>query len=411
MKSSSLRIACIAADLNPDALGGAEVAAVETIKRLSQKHQLMVFVGNDKKIHSLLPQSVTVIPVYYPRIPNFMGLSYALIGTPQIAWHLSRRRFDLLWAKQEYPQAIVGAIIKKIFKKPLYVTIQNPRMHEEELVLSGGNTFIKKLAPKLLTPVLSWSYAQADVLAAVSSYSAKETINMGGKRVIIIPNGVDTKKFGVRSLELNVQSQEYGVKGSQSNDHKDEHKKKIIKNTFTIVSTSSLIPRNGIDTLIAAVALLPKEIKWRLIIAGEGPEGKILKQQISNLKLSQQIVMLGRVENKRIPELLSQSDLFVRPSRFEGFGVSFIEAMATGVPVIATPVGGIPDFITHRETGLLVESDNPRALAEAIEHIASDQALSKKLVSNASELIKKQYQWDVIVAKVESEMLSLTTKH
>lgn len=414
MSPKALSIACIAADLQPGALGGAEVAAVETIKRLSQKHQLRVFVGNDTKIRSLLPQNVTVISVHYPRIPNLMGLAYVLFGVPQIAWHLSRKRCDLIWAKQEYPQAVVGAIIKKMFKKPLYATIQNPRMHEEELVLTGGGSFLKKLMPKLLTPLLSWSYAQADVLAAVSTYSATEAKKMGGKRVVVIPNGVDVKEFGVRSSESGVRSQEsgargegFGVWGSESNGHKDEHKRKTLKNTLTIVSTSSLIPRNGMDTLIAVVALLPKNLKWRLIIAGEGPERAKLKQQISNLKVAKQVALLGRVENNRIPELLSQADLFVRPSRFEGFGVAFIEAMAAGVPVIATPVGGIPDFIIHQETGLLVEPDDPASLANAIELIAVDQALSIKLTTRASKLIKERYQWDVIVAKVESEMEKL----
>ncbi len=390
MISQSLSIVCIAADLKPGALGGAEVAAVETIKRLSKKHQLVVFTGNDTSIRSLLPKSVTVIPVYYPRIPNLMGLSYVLIGTPQIAWNLSRRRLDLLWAKQEFPQAIVGVIIKKLVKKPLYVTIQNPRMHEEELVLTRGGSFFKKLMPKLLTPLLSWSYAQADVLAAVSAYSATETKKTGGKRVVVIPNGVNVKEFEIRS---------------------DMKKNKIGNSIFTIVSTSSLIPRNGMDTLIEAVALLPEELKWRLIIAGEGQERKNLKRQISNLKLDKQISLLGRVENKQIPELLAQAHLFVRPSRFEGFGVAFIEAMAAGVPVIATPVGGIPDFITHRETGLLVEPNDPKQLALAIEKLFNETELKQSLIKKAQKLVKDQYSWDSIANKVESEMCSLATNH
>jgi glycosyltransferase involved in cell wall biosynthesis len=431
MSTKVLSVACIAADLHPEALGGAEVAAVETIKRLSSKHHLVVFVGNNEHIRSKLPKNVEVICIYYPRIPNLMGLAYVLFGAVQIAWHLKRKRCDLIWAKQEYPQAIVGAIIKNMFKKPLYATIQNPRMHEEELVVAAGG-FFKKLLPKMLTPVLSWSYAQADVLAAVSHYSAREVKKMGGTRVVVIPNGVNAGEFGVRGSEYGVQRAEFGVRGEgfgvrstklgvrstdygalsqESEDNKDEHKRKTIKNTFTIVSTSSLIPRNGMDTLIAAVALLPKNITWRLIIAGEGPERKYLKSQISSLKLDNQITLLGRVENKRIPELLSHADIFVRPSRFEGFGVAFLEAMAAGVPVIATPVGGIPDFIKPGETGILVDPDDPVSLAKAIELLAADQALSKKLTNNALKLVKEKYQWDVIVAKVESEMLSLTTNH
>ncbi len=383
MKSSSLAIACIAADLKPGALGGAEMAAVETIKRLSKSHSIIVFVGNNTNIRSLFPKNVDVIPIYYPRIPNLMGVFYILFGIPQIVWHLMNKPVDVLWAKQEFPQAVVGAIVKKILKKPLYVTIQNPRMHEEELVVTGATRFLKQFLPKLLTPLLSWSYTQADTLAAVSTCSARETRNMGGKNVIVIPNGVDVSAFA-------------------------QFRKKISSNgVFTILTTSSLIPRNGIDTLIAAVALLPQNIRWRLVIAGEGPECQRLKLTAKSLKLDEKISFLGRVANSKIPELLSEAHLFVRPSRFEGFGVSFIEAMAAGVPVIGTPVGGIPDFITHLKTGLLVEPDNPHQLASTIQTLIANKKLRELMATQALKLVKQRYTWETVAHKVEATMTSL----
>lgn len=400
MKPPSLTIACIAADLNPGALGGAEVAAVETIKRLSRKHHLIVFVGNKTNIRSLLPKNITVIPVYYPRIPSVMGLFYIFFGTPQIAWHLFGVSIDVLWAKQEFPQAIVAALIKKMVRKPLYVTIQNPRMHEEELVLSGPLRLLSSLLTPILSSLLSWAYRQADVLAAVSTHSARETKKMGGNNVVVIPNGVNINEFHVRGSEFGIRNSEFGTRGVEAT-------KKTVGDSFTIVSTSSLIPRNGIDVLIEAVGLLPKELLWNLVIAGDGPEQANLKSQTSNIKHRNRISFLGRVDNQDIPKLLAQADLFVRPSRKEGFGVSFIEAMAAGVPVIATPVGGIPDFITHKQTGLLVPPDDPQALAEAIESLCADTNLQQLLTTNAFHLIQKNYTWDNIVSQVETTMANL----
>lgn len=414
MRPPSLAIACIAADLNPGTLGGAEVAAVETIKRLSGKHHLIVFVGNKTNIRSLLPKNVMVIPIYYPRIPNLMGLSYILFGTPQIAWHLFGTSIDILWAKQEFPQAIVAAVIKKMVRRPLYVTIQNPRMHEEELVLSGPLRLFSSSLTSLLSGLLSWAYRQADILAAVSAYSARETKKMGGNNVVVIPNGVNINQFhvrrpefGVRGLNSGARGSGFGVQGQETEGNKDEYAHKAQKNAFTIISTSALIPRNGMDTLVEAVGLLPEELQWNLVIAGDGPEQTNLKHQASKIRHRNRISFLGRVDNQDIPKLLAQADLFVRPSRKEGFGVSFIEAMAAGVPVIATPVGGIPDFISHKKTGLLVPPDDPQALAEAIELLGADTNLRELLTANAFQLIQKNYTWDNIASQVEIAMGNL----
>lgn len=165
---------------------------------------------------------------------------------------------------------------------------------------------------------------------------------------------------------------------------------------FKIVTTSSLIPRNGLDTLVKACALLSSKLDWQLTIAGDGPE----RQSLEILAHGLPVKFLGRVPGAKIPQLLHTSNIFVRPSRFEGFGSSFIEAMAAGLPVIGTPVGGITDFLTDNQTGLLVPIDDAKALAAAITRLATNKRLWQKLSRAGKVLVRTRYSWDKVAQQV-----------
>ena len=378
-----MHIAVIAADLLPDRLGGAEVHAVELIRRLAkQGHTFDVFVGDSTEIASTLPVNVTVHPVRYPKIPNLCGISYIVVSPNHIKKILRGKKVDLLWAKQVFPQGVVAALLAGYLKKPLYMTAQNPLDYEEELVLKGPIPF-KHLWPKALRPLVSFALRKADVVACVSQYSKEQAKKLGARRTVIIPNGVDTIKFKVKSENLKM-------------------RKKI-----RIITTSSLIPRNGLDTLIDAVALLPKRFDWGLVIAGDGPEEDNLKLQMKKYKLEKKIKLLGRVENRKIPTLLASADLFVRLARKEGFCVSFLEAMAAGVPIIATSIGGIPDFVIDGKTGMLVAPDHPYEAAQSMKRVLEDPELRGRLTRNARTLVKNRYNWDRIADEVKEVFRTL----
>ncbi|OGU64573.1 MAG: hypothetical protein A2W30_05660 [Ignavibacteria bacterium RBG_16_36_9] len=380
-----MNILVVAADLVPNYLGGAELHLVEVVKRLERYHHFSIFVGENTKIKKLFSNSVTIIPVNYPRITNFMGISYITIGFISIFRYIKRKRFDLIWAKQSYPQAPLAALLSKLFHLPLYITAQNPKLLSEELVIRGSMLKpFQNLFALLLEPLIRWSYRQASLVAAVSGYSCELAKEFGAKKVIVIPNGIDLNRF---------------IKP-----------KKVLKkqNIFTIVSTSALIPRNSMDTLIESAALLPDNKKWKVLIAGEGPEKDKLQMLIDENHLQNRVELVGRIKNENIATLLSSSDLFVRPSRKEGFGVSFIEAMASGVPVIATPVGGITDFIEHEQTGLMVTPNDAKGLSQAINRMMNEIKLYHTIQKNALKLVQKKYSWDHIADEVHKVFQTIT---
>lgn len=158
-----MKILAITADILPERLGGAERHFVEVSKRLAPK------------VKFLIPK------INYPHIPNFSGIFYILFATPTMLYQAIKFKPDLIWATLDFPQAQVGAVLKILTGIPLYITSQNPKLGEEELVGKGG---------KIVTFLVSLSFKIADTVAAVSKYSADQARKLGAKKVVIIPNGI-----------------------------------------------------------------------------------------------------------------------------------------------------------------------------------------------------------------------------
>ena len=176
-----------------------------------------------------------------------------------------------------------------------------------------------------------------------------------------------------------------------------------------IITVSRLVEKNGVADLIDAVHVLNagSEFKnYKLIVVGGGPLEKSLRSKIKNLKLEQNVTIVGEVAPKELPSWLVRADIFVRPSLSEGLGTAFLEAMAAGLAIIGTPVGGIPDFLKDRETGLFCQPKNPKDIADKIMEIVKNQDLRQKLVKNGRKLVEEKYDWDIL-QKFENVYLSM----
>jgi len=103
-----------------------------------------------------------------------------------------------------------------------------------------------------------------------------------------------------------------------------------------------------------------------------------------------------------MPKYLKISDVFIRPSLSEGFGISFIEGMVAGLPVIATPVGGITDFLVDKETGLFCEVRNPKSIADKVNLLFEDKSLREHVINGGMRMAMERYDWNLI-AKMMKE--------
>lgn len=320
------------------ALGGAEVAVGEIVRRLEGEFEFEIISANLKNPFS---------KYFYP------------FWAAKKAKRLQQERpFDLVWAIMANQAGIAGAWFKNCFPPvPFLLTLQEG----DDL-----NSLAYRL--RLLLPRFFGVFRRADYIQAISNYLANWARQLGATcPVSVIPNGVDLSKLITKDYRLNPNP--------------------------VIVTTSRLVPKNGVDTLIRTFPFLPANLKLRIV--GDGPERAALEVLSSKLKLGDRIEFWGSVPSAKIGDCLAQAEIFCRPSRSEGLGNSFLEAMAAGLPTIGTPVGGIPDFLVEGETGWLCKADNPKSLAEKIELILdpASQSQVERVVLNAQKLVREKYDW------------------
>ncbi len=228
---------------------------------------------------------------------------------------------------------------------------------------------------------------KANRITAISEYLKKYVLkNRKNAAVAVIPNGVDIDNFcrGFSYGELSVLRDKVGIKPGEK----------------TIITVSRLVPKNGVGDLIKAAAVLGekrKEPVFKLLLLGEGEQKSDLLKLADDLKIKDKVIFIGQINRSDLPKYLKISDVFVRPSLSEGLGNAFLEAMAASVPVVGTPVGGIPDFLKDEETGLFCKVSDPEDIAQKIEKLVFDDALRRKVIESGLKLVGERYDWEIIV--------------
>jgi len=176
-----------------------------------------------------------------------------------------------------------------------------------------------------------------------------------------------------------------------------------------IAAVGSVLPRKGYDVLVAALARLT-DIDWSLAVAGSlerAPETVAqLKRNVADAGLGQRVAFLGEAPSETIRTLYREAAVFALPSRYEGFGMVFAEAMASGLPVIAARAGAVPDVVPP-EAGILVPVDDAAALAEAIRRVLTDEVLATRLSEGAADAAARFHGWDE-TARIVSRLLEGT---
>ncbi len=158
----------------------------------------------------------------------------------------------------------------------------------------------------------------------------------------------------------------------------------------------------GVIYLVQAVRILiDKGLRnIKVLIVGDGSEKRYLEELVKKLGLEDYIVFVGKVPHDKIPEYMASADLFVLPSLSEGFGNVVPEAMAMGLPIIASKVGGLPWIIKDGDNGFLVEPRNPHEIAEKITFLLFNDDL-RTYISRRNIEKAREYSWENIIKKLE----------
>ncbi len=167
------------------------------------------------------------------------------------------------------------------------------------------------------------------------------------------------------------------------------------------LSVGRLEARKGADRMLEAVAVLAPELPDLVcVVAGEGPHRAGLETRAAAYDLRGRVRFAGRVADRDLPALYRAADVFLLPSRrvgadeVEGFGIVLCEASASGKPVIGGRAGGVPEAVIEGETGLLVDPDDPRAIAEALRAVLTDRTLAARLGEGGRRAVLSYFNWD-----------------
>ena len=388
------RILIFSLNYYPRFIGGAEVAIKEITDRINPEE--IEFHMVTLRFDSTLPKIEKIGNVMVHRIgfakknPSIGDLKrmplhlnkymYQIIAVAKAHQLHKQYSFDGIWAMMAHATGSPAALFKAIHSEVTYL-----------LTLQEGDPtdHIEKLArPIWFRPAwffFSRAFTKADILQSISGFLLSWGTNMGFSGMgYVIPNGVDVELFSQRFSE------------AQKSEMQEKLSKK--KGDIFLVTTSRLVHKNGIDDVIRALPLLPSNVTF--LIYGIGPDEEMLRRLARELKVEERARFMGQIEHRDIPLVLSACDIFIRPSRSEGMGNSFIEAMAARVPVVATQEGGISDFMydTKRNpetptTGFVVDVNSPKQIVEVVTHIMSNPEVVIPVLDTASALVRENYNW------------------
>jgi len=364
-------------------IGGSELAIKNITDRINDFEFHLVTARLDRKS----PEYEIVGNVSVFRVGGFFSLAKGLLPKNLLPLAIffkansliEKNDYKLIHAFQVSEAAGAGWLLKFFYPElPLIVTMQEGKDLDSQGFLIN---FFRKLIIKKTNSAIAISQY-------LKNYILKIKKDMP---VTLIPNGVDLNNF----------SKEFSY-GELANL---EDRLGIQPDDKVIVSVSRLVDKNGLDLLIEAFHKLTSNqqssVGYKLLLIGEGSLEKSLKAQVKNLNLENKIIFVGPVQHEVLPAYLKISDVFVRPSRSEGLGSAFLEAMAAGVPVIATNVGGISDFLKDPSTGSglatgLFCSLEPDDIASKVNVMLDNETLRREIIKNSNILVEGKYNWDKI---------------
>jgi glycosyltransferase involved in cell wall biosynthesis len=219
------------------------------------------------------------------------------------------------------------------------------------------------------------AYACAHVVVANSAAAGDRlaTERVPRSRIRVIPNGIDLGAY-IPSA----------------------HDRPIRR----IVTVANLRPEKAHEVLFDAASLVLRRCpETEFVIAGDGPRRQELESVAAARGIASRVQFIGHADD--VPSLLASSDLFVLPSRSEAFPNSVLEAMASGLPIVASRVGGIVELIENQRTGVLVPPDDPRALGHAILDLIQWRSHAARLGHAARAEVEARYSWDRMIAAFE----------
>ena len=307
--------------------GGSGVLATELGLELSRKGHEVHFITYSQPVRlELLNSKVHFHEVNVPEYPLFHYQPYELALSSKLVDMVKIHKIDVLHVHYAIPHAYAAYMAKKMlheegFDVPIVTTL-----HGTDITLVGSHPFYKT--------AVTFSINKSDAVTSVSQNLKEDTKRLfrTKKEIKVVPNFIDIDKYKIT--------------------YKDCDRDLLaLPEERVITHVSNFRPVKRIGDVIEIFYRIQKELPAKLIMVGEGPERKEAEQLCNTLKIEDKVVFLGN--SSEVDKILSFSDLFLLPSKTESFGLAALEAMASGVPVISSNSGGIPEVNIQGVSGFL----------------------------------------------------------
>ena len=327
--------------------GGSGVVATELGIELARRGHEVHFITYAQPFR--LPYFVERIyyhEVEVPSYPLFEHPPYNLALSVVIHDVAVQHGLDLLHAHYAVPHATSAWLAKEMLNRTSFRIVTT--LHGTDITLIGQDPSYR--------PITEFSIQRSDGVTAVSEYLRRETLqhfDVAPDDVRVIPNFVDLDKY--------------------RRDAYPCHRSKLTREGEMIVThISNFRAVKRVDDVVRIFRRIADRMPARLLLVGDGPDRGKAQHTAESEGVLDRVLFLGKQNS--VAELLACSDLFLLPSESEAFGLVALEAMACGVPVVATDIGGIPEVVTHGESGYLAPIGAVDAMAEAGIALLSDKA-------------------------------------
>lgn len=284
-----------------------------------------------------------------------------------------------------------------LFATPWPLVSLGPRLGLPSAVVSHGNELVTPARLPGARELLRRDLRRADLLYAVSEHTAnhlRRLVRPDGPPIRLLRNGVDLATF------------------TPDVDGQRIRRRHRLGDAPVVVCVGRLVRRKGQDALVAAWPRVRAAVPdARLLVVGDGP----LRDELTEAaREDTSIVVAGRVPWEDLPAYHAAADVFAHPNRTrlagldaEGFGVIFLEAQATGRPVVAGASGGSPEALVPGETGLLVDGADHAAVADAVVSLLADPDRARAMGRRGRDFVEAHHDWDRIVADLHAELSAL----
>jgi len=328
--------------------GGSGVVATELGIALAEKGHEVHFVTYQQPVRlDLLSRNIHFHEVHVPKYPLFEYQPYELALSSKLVDTVKEHGIELLHVHYAIPHAYAGYMAKQILAEEGIHLPMVTTLHGTDITLVGNHPFYK--------PAVTFSINNSDVVTSVSQSLKDDTLRLFDIKVPIqvVPNFIDLSAHKTEFTDCQ--------RGLMAQD-----------NERIITHISNMRPVKRIQDVIHIFEAIQKEIPAKLIMVGEGPEREYAEHRVREIGLTDRVSFVGN--SNEIDKILCFSDLFLLPSEKESFGLSALEAMASGVPVISSNTGGLREVNVDGVTGYLSDVGDVTQMAQNAMRILSDDA-------------------------------------